>query len=320
MLRLLALLALLPIVGCGPEAPCLPPGWDEADVRRAFLRQQAGRYPDGTEVESRALTWGSVSPTENEHAARAAAVVWLKAEEQFYLATYFTPATASEQGEVVAAEAFNEPIRRLDVRHYLDAHFRTGRRGWSPETNEVLRVDVPDSTSFTLADHVCSEAFEVVVGGEQMGPPAGIGAYADKPATTHRVDWAEADSLFLLKLGERLYTAQSCNTCHSVDGTDKIGGSLAGLLGTARPLLQDGEAVVADSAYFVRAIRNPNAEVVCGYPAVMPAYTSTQLSDHDVAALLAYTRSLPEPAAREDRSDAPTCERRPFPERRGRGR
>jgi cytochrome c oxidase subunit 2 len=112
-------------------------------------------------------------------------------------------------------------------------------------------------------------------------------------------------------LGSHIFQAQACNACHS---SDKIGPSVAGLIGTPRPLHPGGEAVQADEACLARSIRAPAADSLCGYPPVMPAYPA--LSDFEIAALLAYIGSLPEPPAREDRAAPGTACAVPAPPQR----
>jgi cytochrome c oxidase subunit 2 len=48
--------------------------------------------------------------------------------------------------------------------------------------------------------------------------------------------------------------------------------------------------VTADAAYLTRAIRDPAAEIVAGYPPVMPPYAG--LAEAEVAALIAWMESL----------------------------
>jgi len=48
--------------------------------------------------------------------------------------------------------------------------------------------------------------------------------------------------------------------------------------------------VQADTAYLIRAIREPNAEVVEGYPPAMPPYPG--LSDDEIKAVQAWLETL----------------------------
>ncbi|NIQ10939.1 MAG: cytochrome c [Gammaproteobacteria bacterium] len=57
-------------------------------------------------------------------------------------------------------------------------------------------------------------------------------------------------------------------------------------------MTKDGQTVniVADSAYLIRAIREPAVEVTEGYPAAMPPYPG--LSDDDIKAIEAWLETL----------------------------
>jgi len=64
-----------------------------------------------------------------------------------------------------------------------------------------------------------------------------------------------------------------CTTCHSIDGTPMVGPTLKGLYGK-KSVVEDSKGVerevVVDDAYLKRAIQDPAAEVVKGYPPAMP--------------------------------------------------
>lgn len=53
--------------------------------------------------------------------------------------------------------------------------------------------------------------------------------------------------------------------------------------------MSDDTQLQVDDAYLRRAILEANAELVKGYPAVMPVYT---FNDQEIEALIAYIRSL----------------------------
>lgn len=88
--------------------------------------------------------------------------------------------------------------------------------------------------------------------------------------------------------GEALAQSKGCVACHTVDGSSRVGPSWKGLAGKTQTLA-DGSTVLADEAYLQRAIREPQAQVVKGFPPVMPPST---LSDEELAALVAYLQSL----------------------------
>jgi cytochrome c oxidase subunit 2 len=57
--------------------------------------------------------------------------------------------------------------------------------------------------------------------------------------------------------------------------------------------LEDGRKVAVDDAYLVRAIKDPWAEKVKGFPTVMPR---NNLPDAEVDAIVAYIKALGRPA------------------------
>jgi cytochrome c oxidase subunit 2 len=91
-------------------------------------------------------------------------------------------------------------------------------------------------------------------------------------------------------LGRKLFTERMCVTCHYGDSGAR-GPALNGLPGS-KVLLLGGESVVADDSYLRESILTPAAKVVAGYQPVMPTYAG-QLGEEDVAALIAFIKSLP---------------------------
>ncbi|WP_120512466.1 cytochrome c oxidase subunit II [Photobacterium salinisoli] len=92
----------------------------------------------------------------------------------------------------------------------------------------------------------------------------------------------------LIAMGEKLSQINGCIACHSDDGKPGIGPTWLGLYGKTETLSDDTQTQV-DEAYLKRAILEANAELVKGYPAVMPAYT---FNDQEIDALIAYIQSL----------------------------
>ncbi len=88
--------------------------------------------------------------------------------------------------------------------------------------------------------------------------------------------------------GQQLFRTNGCAACHSVDGSDGVGPTLQGLLGS-QVELQGGGTVTADEAYLRESIVNPSAKKVAGYSAAMPA---RELSPSEVDALVAYISAL----------------------------
>ena len=86
--------------------------------------------------------------------------------------------------------------------------------------------------------------------------------------------------------GETLYNQYGCITCH---GTGK-GPAFVGLFG--KPVrLSDGQTVIANDAYIRESILYPSAQIVNGYPAIMPTFKG-QVTEEQVLQLTAYIKSL----------------------------
>jgi cytochrome c oxidase subunit 2 len=92
-----------------------------------------------------------------------------------------------------------------------------------------------------------------------------------------------------VQTGEKLFSAFDCVDCHAT-GARQRGPQLGGLFGT-EVLLESGRQVKFDENYIRESIINPNAKIVKGFPAVMPAYRG-QLSEEQILDLIAYIRSL----------------------------
>jgi cytochrome c oxidase subunit II len=108
-------------------------------------------------------------------------------------------------------------------------------------------------------------------------------------------EWLEGVSdagkgLTPVEFGQKLYTTAQCNTCHSVDGRRLIGPTWQGIYNAERRL-RDGTTVIADENYLRDSILNPAAQIVEGYPPVMPSYKG-QLRDAEIDALIAYMKTL----------------------------
>ena len=89
-----------------------------------------------------------------------------------------------------------------------------------------------------------------------------------------------------------LVRAVGCEACHSSDGSEGIGPTWQGLYLSQRTLT-DGSTVIADDAYLLRAIVDPNTEVVEGFePGLMQADLDTLLSREELLAIVAYIKSL----------------------------
>ena len=93
-----------------------------------------------------------------------------------------------------------------------------------------------------------------------------------------------------LEVGEMLYTKLACITCHSIDGTRKVGPSLQGVFGRPAQLV-DGRSVTSDENYLRTSILRPQADVVESYQPVMPTFQGL-IKDRELDALIDYIKTL----------------------------
>ncbi len=90
--------------------------------------------------------------------------------------------------------------------------------------------------------------------------------------------------------GKRLYQQRGCQGCHSLDGSNRTGPTYKDAFGSNRDLAS-GETVAIDENYVRESIIYPKAKIAKGYNPVMPSYKG-QLSDDDIASLIAYLKTL----------------------------
>jgi cytochrome c oxidase subunit II len=89
-----------------------------------------------------------------------------------------------------------------------------------------------------------------------------------------------------------LLEKHGCLGCHSLDGTKKVGPTLQGIWGR-KVKVETGKTehtVVSDEAYLKRAIVEPGADVVEGYPAIMPPFAGV-LTEEEVRLLVDFFRT-----------------------------
>ena len=98
--------------------------------------------------------------------------------------------------------------------------------------------------------------------------------------------------------GQELFRRYGCSGCHNAGGTVRAP-RLEGVYGSPVPL-SDGTVVTADARYIRDSILNPKAQVAAGYAPVMPTFAG-QLSEDDLAKLVAYIQSIGAHPAREGR-------------------
>ena len=108
--------------------------------------------------------------------------------------------------------------------------------------------------------------------------------------------------------GAKLFQERGCASCHQTDpgGQQGRGPTLYGLFGKEQ-LLQDGSKVTVDEAYIRESILNPQAKIAAGFqsPSIMPTFQG-QVSEEQILQLIAYIRSLGQPAGGESATGGAT--------------
>jgi cytochrome c oxidase subunit II len=93
-----------------------------------------------------------------------------------------------------------------------------------------------------------------------------------------------------VELGQQLYTQQGCATCHSTDGSVRVGPTWKGIFG-ATHAMTDGTRVVVDENYLRESILQPQARIREGFAPSMPTYQG-RLKDFEITALIEYIKTL----------------------------
>ena len=89
--------------------------------------------------------------------------------------------------------------------------------------------------------------------------------------------------------GAALARGKGCLACHTTDGARLVGPSWKGVFGKQEAVVGSEREVSVDEGYIARSIRDPQADVVKGFPPAMPPQRATE---QDVRDLTAYIRSL----------------------------
>lgn len=107
-------------------------------------------------------------------------------------------------------------------------------------------------------------------------------------------DFSEEAKLASLKpedLGKGLYVSKQCVTCHSLDGSPRVGPSWVKIFGQEHEMT-DGTKVKVDEDYIQESILHPEAKIVKGFmKGQMPAFAG-QLSDQEVRGLIAFIKTV----------------------------
>ena len=181
----------------------------------------------------------------------------------------------------------NTPVRILinstDVLHSLFIPSFRVKMDAVPGRFTELWFEATESGEFPIfCAEYCGTSHSDMISRVVVHPPGGYDTFLEK-----------AEKLFKAKppveRGAILYARQGCSTCHSIDGTRKIGPSWKGLFGSQRALTT-GDSVTADENYIRESILNPQGQVVSGYTPSMPTFQG-KLKDYELEGLIAFIKA-----------------------------
>lgn len=91
--------------------------------------------------------------------------------------------------------------------------------------------------------------------------------------------------------GAQLIQEKGCIACHSLDGSAKVGPTFKGLFNRKETVVASGKerAITVDERYIMRSIKDPAADIVKGFPPIMPVMPMT---DEELRALVDHIKTL----------------------------
>jgi cytochrome c oxidase subunit 2 len=94
----------------------------------------------------------------------------------------------------------------------------------------------------------------------------------------------------LPELGQITFKKQGCGTCHTTDGTPKIGPTLKGAFGRSESL-EDGSTITVDENYVKQSLLDPQSQIVKGFPPSMPTFKG-RIKDREISGIIEYLKTL----------------------------
>jgi cytochrome c oxidase subunit 2 len=91
--------------------------------------------------------------------------------------------------------------------------------------------------------------------------------------------------------GHHLLSEKGCLGCHTVDGSFKVGPTFKGLYGSRVTVMTKGKqrVITADDAYIERSVLHPDADIVKGFPPVMP---TIPVNKQEMQEIIGYMKTL----------------------------
>jgi cytochrome c oxidase subunit II len=109
--------------------------------------------------------------------------------------------------------------------------------------------------------------------------------------TSEFESWYQVRQATQKNKGYELLKLKGCLGCHTIDDTKKIGPSFKDIFGGTETVSTKGKErqIIVDEKYLKISILQPGADIVKGYPKIMP---TIQMSDEELEAIVDYIESL----------------------------
>jgi len=105
-------------------------------------------------------------------------------------------------------------------------------------------------------------------------------------------DFTPADTV--VHPGLAILRQNACTGCHSLDGVNHVGPTFKGIYNAPKTVIRNGQKfnVIADEDYLLKAIIDPNYEIVEGYAGnLMQSYKGV-ISDEDIGLMIDFLKTL----------------------------
>ncbi len=161
------------------------------------------------------------------------------------------------------------------------------------ETYLWFIADRPGTFDIFCAEY-CGVAHSAMLSKVNVMPGDTFGGWLKEGVKAAKADAAkEPQEDVSAERGASLVAEKGCVGCHSIDGSRMLGPTFKGIYNRKVVVITGGKEreIISDEEYLKRAILNPGADIVKGYPPVMPSQEGL-LTDGEVGEIVLYLKTL----------------------------
>lgn len=137
-----------------------------------------------------------------------------------------------------------------------------------------------------LCAELCGRGHHIMRGELFIDTQEDFEAWLDSQVTWAEMKAGQKPESPIVARGRQVADQNGCFACHSLDGSQVVGPTWQKMWGREVELA-DGSTVVADEAYIIESIVEPNVKLVNGFSGVMLPY---ELPEEDMTALLEFLK------------------------------